>query len=128
MQQRFVQSLGYIGLTSPNIDQWKMFAQEMLGMELNTRPNGSIALKMDEKSHRYLIEPSSKSGLHFMGFDVGEPFHLHQLEKHLTEAGIKVHSISSEEKKAKKEVAKADATKSATPAVAKDTKTEAVKK
>jgi hypothetical protein len=32
------------------------------------------------------------------------------------------------EKKAKKEVAKADATKSATPTVAKDTKTEAVKK
>ncbi|MEI7740562.1 MAG: biphenyl 2,3-dioxygenase, partial [Betaproteobacteria bacterium] len=67
MQQRFVQSLGYIGLTSPNIDKWKMFAQDMLGMELGTTPNGSIALKMDEKSHRYLIEPSSKSGLQFIG-------------------------------------------------------------
>jgi len=102
VQQRLVQSLGYVGLATPNIDQWKMFAQDMLGMEPNTAPNGSIALKMDEKSYRYLIEPSSKSGLQFMGFDVGEPFRLHQLEKQLTEAGIEVHSTSSEEKQTKK--------------------------
>jgi 2,3-dihydroxybiphenyl 1,2-dioxygenase len=101
VQQRLVQSLGYIGLASPNIDQWKMFAQDMLGMEVFTSPNGSFALKMDDKYHRYLIEPSPKSGLQFMGFDAGEPFQLHQLEKHLTQAGIEVHSTSSEEKKTK---------------------------
>ena len=102
MQQRFVQSLGYVGLASPNMDAWKMFAQDMLGMEVSTTPNGSIALKMDEKSHRYLIEPGSKSGLQFIGFDVGEPSHLNQLQQHLTEAGIEVHKASPQDKATKK--------------------------
>ena len=101
MQQRFVQSLGYVGLASPNMDAWKMFAQDMLGMEVSTTPYGSIALKMDEKSHRYLIEPGSKSGLQFIGFEVGEHSHLKQLQQHLSEAGIEVHKASPEDKATK---------------------------
>ena len=43
MQQRFVQSLGYVGLASPNMDAWKMFAQNMLGMEVSTTPSVALA-------------------------------------------------------------------------------------
>ncbi|MYH69304.1 MAG: 2,3-dihydroxybiphenyl 1,2-dioxygenase, partial [Gammaproteobacteria bacterium] len=65
--------LGYIGITASDTGAWRTFAGEYLGMQVVDGSDGGLALRMDERRHRILIEPAQDDGLAFLGLETSGP-------------------------------------------------------
>ena len=101
MTSRMVRSLGYIGLASNKCDEWQTFGREMLGVDVDTDEAGVVSFRMDEKAHRYLIEPASVAELRFLGFDVGCGADLHRLHAHLQNLNLDIQTATPAELKSR---------------------------
>ncbi len=64
-----VRSLGYIGIESNNLQAWREFCSEFLGLMEVSEDSGSLRFKMDQQSWRLAIEPGEKEDLAYIGFD-----------------------------------------------------------
>ena len=66
-----VASLGYIGIGVKDIDAWKDFAQNVLGLQIaGEGPDGATLLRMDEYSRRFMLHPTGEDDIIFSGFEV----------------------------------------------------------
>jgi 2,3-dihydroxybiphenyl 1,2-dioxygenase len=92
-----VKSLGYIGIHSVDLEGWRRFAGPLLGMQLVEDRAPWLALRMDEKRHRYLLQPSGKSGLAFAGFEVADAAALRRLASMLEQRGIRTQGGAKDE-------------------------------
>jgi len=63
-----VRSLGYIGIESNNLQAWREFCSEFLGLMEVSEDSGSLRFKMDQQSWRLAIEPGEKEDLAYIGF------------------------------------------------------------
>jgi 3,4-dihydroxy-9,10-secoandrosta-1,3,5(10)-triene-9,17-dione 4,5-dioxygenase len=68
-----VKSLGYVVVSSTDLDKWLNYGTNVLGMmKAPSMPdNGSVYLKMDQRPFRYAIEKGEYDGLMFAGWDLG---------------------------------------------------------
>ena len=56
-----VTQLGYVGLGVSNVEEWEHFATDVLGLQSNgIDDDGNLSLRMDEYSHRFIIQPTGK--------------------------------------------------------------------
>lgn len=63
-----VTQLGYLGLSVRDVNGWEKFASQVLGLQPNGRdPDGSSFLRMDEYHHRFIVHPSGKDDLAYIG-------------------------------------------------------------
>jgi hypothetical protein len=60
-----LQSLGYIGVRTKDIDQWATSATRFLGMQLADKSRGTPALRMDDRKQRVAISADDGEGLAF---------------------------------------------------------------
>jgi 2,3-dihydroxybiphenyl 1,2-dioxygenase len=66
-----VQSLAYVGFTSPNAEQWKSFGPDVLGLELvDPGPDGAVRLRNDDLAWRIAIHPADSDDLAYLGWSV----------------------------------------------------------
>ena len=73
-----VTQLGYVGISASNVEEWEHFATEILGLQSNgIDSEGKLTLRMDEYSHRFIVSPSGKDDLEFVGFQVTDEPALH---------------------------------------------------
>lgn len=88
-----VQSLAYIGFTTPNVEEWKTFGPDILGLEL-TDPgaDGSLRLRLDEQAWRIALHPGDTDDLAYLGWAVDGPEHMQRAVDALTTAGVDVHT------------------------------------
>jgi Dihydroxybiphenyl dioxygenase BphC D1 len=64
-----VTQLGYLGLSVGNVDEWERFATQILGLQANGREtDGSLFLRMDEYHHRFIVHPTGKDDLAYIGW------------------------------------------------------------
>jgi 2,3-dihydroxybiphenyl 1,2-dioxygenase len=84
-----VSSLGYIGIAATDLAAWRRFASGVLAMEAGEGPRGGLALRMDEKWARLLIEPSERDGLAFFGWEVADSAALDRFAATLERHGIR---------------------------------------
>jgi len=84
-----IKSLGYVGVASERIDEWRMFANDLLGMEVVDRSRSSVALRMDDRQQRILIERGSEACRYF-GWEVADAAALGRMAARLEAAGIAV--------------------------------------
>lgn len=89
--------LGYIGITASDSGAWRTFAGEYLGMQVVDGSDGALALRMDERRHRILIEPAQDDGLAFLGFETAGPEQLEAAAIRLQAQGLKVERGSPRE-------------------------------
>ena len=82
--------LGYIGITASDSGAWRTFAGEYLGMQVVDGSDGALALRMDERRHRILIEPAQDDGLAFLGLETAGPEQLEAAATRLQARGLKV--------------------------------------
>ena len=61
--------LGYIGLSASDTAAWRTFAGEYLGMQVVDGNDGGLALRMDERRQRILLEPAQSDALAFLGLE-----------------------------------------------------------
>ena len=86
-----VTQLGYVGLSVSNVEEWEHFATEVLGLQTNgIDSDGNLSLRMDEYSHRFLIQPTGKDDVDFIGWQVTDESALREMAEQLRQAVIEV--------------------------------------
>ncbi len=90
-EQAAVIELGYVGVEASNLDEWSDFAANVLRVEIARRDqDGSLYLRIDERSHRYAIHPGSSNDISYFGMQVRNVGELAAMGRKLTEAGFAV--------------------------------------
>ena len=86
-------SLGYFGVRTRNLDDWSSFGQKFLGLQLVDRSRKSLTFRMDDRRQRIVVhEDSGASGQQaaFIGWEVGGSTALDDLAATLEAAKVKV--------------------------------------
>lgn len=93
-----VTELGYMGLGVKDLDAWKHFATQIAGMELSDEGEPDRCyLRMDYWHHRLVLHRDGSDDLAYLGFRVAGGEEFHEMQRQLSEAGIKFRAGSSEE-------------------------------
>jgi 2,3-dihydroxybiphenyl 1,2-dioxygenase len=85
-----VQGLGYIGMQARDLDAWRRFGTEVLAMQVIERDADTLALRMDERCQRVLVQRGESDAPAFFGFETGDAQSLQAAISTLEAAGIAV--------------------------------------
>jgi len=93
-----VTELGYMGIGVKDLDAWKNFAGAIVGMEVTDdgEPDRCY-LRMDYWHHRVVVHANGSDDLEYLGFRVAGAEEFHEMQRQLSEAGIKFRSGSDDE-------------------------------
>ena len=68
-----VAQLGYLGLSVSDVDEWERFATQILGLQSNGRDaDNALFLRRDEYHHRFIVHPTGKDDIAYIGWDARE--------------------------------------------------------
>ena len=85
-----LQSLGYVGITSDKLADWSQFATGLLGMQVIERSRSSLALRMDDRKQRLIVDSDSRNGCSFFGWEVADRAALERMAAHLEACRVAV--------------------------------------
>ena len=85
-----LEALGYVGVRTADIDQWLTYATRFLGMQLVDKSESTVALRMDDRKQRVVINAADGEGLAFYGWEVADAAALDALAGHLEKCRVKV--------------------------------------
>jgi len=64
-----VLSLGYVGVDARDFEPWRAFGTDVLAMQVVERGADAIALRMDERCQRVLVQRADRDGPAYFGFE-----------------------------------------------------------
>ena len=100
-----ITQLGYLGLSVSDINAWEHFATHTLGLQVSERgDDGSLFLRTDEYHHRFLVHPTGKDDLAYIGWEVKDEHGLRAMAEQLTASGIEVKKGTQAEAEARRVV------------------------
>jgi len=85
-----IDALGYVGIRTADIDQWATYGTRFLGMQLAEKGRGALALRMDDRKQRVIIQRDEGEGVSFYGWEVADAAALQTLAGHLEKSGVTV--------------------------------------
>ena len=85
-----VQSLGYVGLRAKDIEDWSGYGTRLLGLQAVDRSRATLALRMDDRKQRLIVNADGGEGIGFFGWEVADAAALDRLGAHLDSHGIEV--------------------------------------
>lgn len=96
-----LRSLGYIGIGSNKVDEWRSFL-DVMGLAASPGPitappditQGTAWFKMDDWSWRIAVHQGATEGLSYVGWEIGGRDEFNAGVEHLTRSGIKVQTGS----------------------------------
>ena len=84
-----IKSLAYLGVKSPNYEEWNTFGPDFLGAMLAERgPDGAVRLKVDDALWRIQIHPGEREETAYFGWSVDYESDLDAMTKKLADAGV----------------------------------------
>ena len=83
-----VQSLGYVGLRAKDIEDWSGYGTRLLGLQAVDRSRATLALRMDDRKQRLIVNADGGEGIGFFGWEVADASALERLGAHLDSHGI----------------------------------------
>nr|MDP9168926.1 VOC family protein [Actinomycetota bacterium] len=88
----FIKSLGYIGFSGEDLDMWRSFGTDVLGLQVGISPEGEDTLyfRMDGRSFRLAVHKGPNGLLHYLGFEIGTREALAEFADHLRDQGLEV--------------------------------------
>ena len=93
-----VTELGYMGIGVKDLDAWKNFATNIVGFELaDEGESDRCYLRMDYLHHRIVMHADGSDDLSYLGFRVAGADEFAQMQRQLSEAGIKFRVGSEDE-------------------------------
>ncbi|MDP9013729.1 MAG: VOC family protein [Pseudomonadota bacterium] len=92
-----IQSLGYVGLTVSDLDRWKLFATQLLGLQVVTREDGALDLRMDSYATRLRLTGGAADDIDSIGWEVRDRAELEALRATLVHHGIAVTAGTASE-------------------------------
>jgi 2,3-dihydroxybiphenyl 1,2-dioxygenase len=93
-----VRSLGYVGVDSARPEDWADFGSAVIGMEVVPNTGRSVHLREDDRFSRWIVLPSDREGLGFIGWEVDDAAALDEVRAALAEAGVDVRNGSDDER------------------------------
>ena len=57
-----LQTLGYVGFGSANLDDWRQFGTGLVGLQAVERGNSLLAFRMDDRKQRIVIDRAMPDG------------------------------------------------------------------
>jgi 2,3-dihydroxybiphenyl 1,2-dioxygenase len=85
-----LQSLGYVGVRTGDLEQWATYATRFLGMQLTEQSRGMLALRMDDRKQRLIVTADAGEGLGFYGWEVADAAALDALAARLDRHAVAV--------------------------------------
>jgi 2,3-dihydroxybiphenyl 1,2-dioxygenase len=85
-----IQALGYAGIAGGNLADWSAFAAGLLGMQPVAASRSTLALRMDDRRQRLLVDQSASDVPYFFGWEVADAAALATLAARLEKTGTKV--------------------------------------
>ncbi|HYC13084.1 MAG TPA: VOC family protein, partial [Stellaceae bacterium] len=90
--------LGYLGIEVSDIEAWRRFATEMLGLSIAApRPDGALPLRMDGHDHRFLLHEGPADDVAYIGWEVADTIVLGAARDKLVRAGVAVRAATDAE-------------------------------
>jgi 2,3-dihydroxybiphenyl 1,2-dioxygenase len=86
-------SLGYFGVRTRNLDEWSSFGQKFLGLQLVDRSRKTLTFRMDDRRQRIVVHEDAASAgerAAFMGWEVSGAAALDDLAATLEAAEVRV--------------------------------------
>jgi 3,4-dihydroxy-9,10-secoandrosta-1,3,5(10)-triene-9,17-dione 4,5-dioxygenase len=93
-----VRSLGYLRLTAPDVDEWRRFAGDFLGMmPVDGGDPHSAYFRIDDFPARLVVSPGEQAGAAAIGFEVMDRRELAELADAVRAEGIEVLDGTADE-------------------------------
>lgn len=92
-----VRALGYVVVQSANVDTWRGYAENVLGMQVHDAAHGALYLKMDERDFRYLVVPGDTDRYFASGWELVDAAALEDAVRSLARAGVEPVRASEQE-------------------------------
>jgi 3,4-dihydroxy-9,10-secoandrosta-1,3,5(10)-triene-9,17-dione 4,5-dioxygenase len=98
-----LKSLGYITISTNDIDRWRQFAFDVLGFAEGNGPDPStLYLRMDERAARIIVVPGETDRVVTVGWEVRDHAALQRVEAALDRAGVAFKQLSVDEAEARR--------------------------
>ena len=85
-----LKNLGYVGVRSKVIDDWRTFGPDFLGLQLVDRTRSNLAFRMDDREQRIIVAAGDRDGADFFGWEVEDAAALRRMADRLEGAGVPV--------------------------------------
>jgi len=85
-----LEALGYVGIRTTQLDEWTSFGTRFLGMQLVDKSRNGVALRMDDRKQRLIVQADAAEGAAFYGWEVADAAALDALAARLETSAVKV--------------------------------------
>lgn len=94
-----VRSFAHLVVGTDDLDAWQAFGSDLMGMQVASRDDDRMLLRMDEYGYRLDVRRSDHQGFLAVGWDAGTEAAMHELAQRLTDAGFDVTEGTTAEAK-----------------------------
>lgn len=92
-----VRALGYVVVQSAEVDTWRGYAENVLGMQAQDATDGALYVKMDERDFRYLIVPGEADRYFASGWELADAAAFDDAIRSLELAGVEPIRANAQE-------------------------------
>jgi 2,3-dihydroxybiphenyl 1,2-dioxygenase len=91
--------LGYVGFGVSDLDAWEDLAENIVGLRLAEKVDGTTYFGMDDYHYRIALHPTAEDDIVYAGWQVAGPAELRRVADRLQAAGVEVAEGTPEEAK-----------------------------
>ncbi len=92
-----VKKLGYLGFGASDIEAWRSYATNTLGLMDAGSKRDSLLLRLDSRRWRIGVHPSPKDDILYAGFEVENKADMERVAQALEQCGVQIQRASPEE-------------------------------
>jgi 2,3-dihydroxybiphenyl 1,2-dioxygenase len=93
---RGIDTLGYVGFTTQNIEAWRTFAPKVLGLQITEElEDGALVLRADQHRRRVIIHPGEAEGVSYFGWECRGPEDLENVRQALRANNVSFEDASA---------------------------------
>jgi len=85
-----IKRVGHVGLKVPDVDRVAAFYENIVGLEISDRSDGSVFLRCNDEHHCLGLYPAAERGLHHLGLEAHDSEALQRVRTSLGQQGLEV--------------------------------------
>lgn len=93
-----IHSLGYVGVESPEAEEWRTLGPDVYGLEVDDAPDGVLRVRWDDRAYRLALHPGPEHRLAYLGWELPNARALEAAAAELSAAEIEVAEAKPEER------------------------------
>ncbi|GAB2850558.1 VOC family protein [Actinocorallia aurea] len=87
-----ISQLAYLGIASPNAEQWRDYATRLLGAVIaEDGSDGAVRVKVDDAGYRIAVHPAEQDELRYVGWACNNETSLRSFVEELRGKGVELH-------------------------------------